>query len=291
MGVDGCGAPVAAISLSGLARAFTTLATADPETPEGLVAQANRTYPEFVGGTGRDVTRLIRGVPGIIAKDGAEGVYAAALPDGRAVALKIADGAERARPPVLAAALRCLGVEAAVLDELLEQSVVLGHGEPVGRVEPVDLARTPSVRSTPWTRAALSRAGRRPAGHPGRRSTVDGAVVGAIDRPGLAVLVGVTHDDGPARGEALARKVAGLRVLAGERSASTPGSGAGGQPVHAVRRHPQGPPSRAGPPPRPARSPSRSSRRWSRSCAPSASRSRPASSAPRCPSTWRWMGR
>ncbi len=112
----------------------------DPATPEGVVAQANRTYPEYVGGTGRDVTRLIRGVPGLIAKDGAEGVYAAALPDGRAVALKIADGAERARPPVLAAALRCLGVEAAVLDELLEQSVVLGHGEPVGRVEPVDLA-------------------------------------------------------------------------------------------------------------------------------------------------------
>jgi L-asparaginase II len=104
------------------------------------VAQANRTYPEYVGGTGRDVTRLIAGVPGIIAKDGAEGVYAAALPDGRSVALKIADGAERARPPVLAAALHLLGVEADVLDQLLEAAVVLGHGEPVGRVTPADLA-------------------------------------------------------------------------------------------------------------------------------------------------------
>ena len=43
---------------------------------------------------------------GLVAKDGAEGVYAAALPDGRAVAVKIDDGAGRARRPVLAWALR-----------------------------------------------------------------------------------------------------------------------------------------------------------------------------------------
>ncbi len=140
VGVDGCGAPVLAISLTGLARAFAGIATAAAGTPESLVAQANRGYPEWVGGTGRDVTRLIAGVPGLIAKDGAEGVYAAATSDGRAVALKIADGAERARPPVLATALKAVGIEAAVLDELVDAAVVLGHGEPVGRVEPLDLA-------------------------------------------------------------------------------------------------------------------------------------------------------
>jgi L-asparaginase II len=140
MGVDGCGAPVLALSLSGLARAFARLATAAADTAESLVAQANRNFPEYVGGTGRDVTRLIQGVPGLIAKDGAEGVYAAALPDGRAVALKIADGSERARRPVLAKALQAAGVEAPVLDELIEQETVLGHGQPVGQVEPVDLA-------------------------------------------------------------------------------------------------------------------------------------------------------
>ncbi|MHB1064961.1 MAG: D-aminoacyl-tRNA deacylase [Georgenia sp.] len=48
--------------------------------------------------------------------------------------------------------------------------------------------------------------------------TVDGEVVGAIDRPGLVALVGVTHDDGPAEAEKLARKVAELRVLREERS-------------------------------------------------------------------------
>ncbi|WP_069388028.1 D-aminoacyl-tRNA deacylase [Cellulosimicrobium cellulans] len=43
-------------------------------------------------------------------------------------------------------------------------------------------------------------------------------VVGALDRPGLVALVGVTHDDGPAQVETIARKIAELRILAGERS-------------------------------------------------------------------------
>jgi len=49
--------------------------------------------------------------------------------------------------------------------------------------------------------------------------SVDGQVVGAIDRPGLVALVGVTHDDGPAEAETLARKIAELRILRDERSA------------------------------------------------------------------------
>jgi L-asparaginase II len=82
----------------------------------------------------------MQAVPGLVAKDGAEGVYAAAQPDGSAVALKIVDGSARARPPVLAAALQAMGIEADVLDELRSEAVVLGHGEPVGLIEPVDLA-------------------------------------------------------------------------------------------------------------------------------------------------------
>lgn len=49
--------------------------------------------------------------------------------------------------------------------------------------------------------------------------TVDGEVVGAIDEPGLLVLVGATHDDGPAQVELIARKVAELRILRDEQSA------------------------------------------------------------------------
>jgi L-asparaginase II len=134
MGVDGCGAPVHAVSPLGLAVAFARIAAARPHTAEGRVAAAVRIHPEWLGGTGRDVTRLVRGIPGLVAKDGAEGVYAAAMPDGRAVALKIADGGERPRAAVLAALLHRLGVEAPVLDEFAEVPV-LGHGVPVGRVE------------------------------------------------------------------------------------------------------------------------------------------------------------
>ncbi len=131
--VDGCGAPVMAVSLVGLARAFGRIAAADPTTPEGRVATAMREHPELVGGTRRDVTALMRGTPGLVAKDGAEAVYAAGLADGRGVALKIADGAQRARPVVLAAVLRRLGVESGAYVRL-EDAPVLGHGRPVGAV-------------------------------------------------------------------------------------------------------------------------------------------------------------
>ena len=48
--------------------------------------------------------------------------------------------------------------------------------------------------------------------------TVDGAVVGALDRPGLLALVGVTHEDGPADVATMARKISELRILRDERS-------------------------------------------------------------------------
>jgi L-asparaginase II len=138
--VDGCGAPAFGTGLTGLARAYGVLARSAPGTAQGRVAAAVRAHPEHLGGTGREVTALLRAVPGLIAKDGAEGVYAAALPDGRAAALKVADGAGRARQPVMVGLLRVLGLDGhAGLDELAEQPV-LGHGEPVGSVSAVALA-------------------------------------------------------------------------------------------------------------------------------------------------------
>ena len=111
IGVDGCGLPAHVISLVGLARAYRAIAMADEQGPDGLVYSAMTAHPEMVGGDGRDVTEFMQHVPGLMAKDGAEGVYAAALPDGRAVALKVADGGNRARPAVMVAALRALGVD------------------------------------------------------------------------------------------------------------------------------------------------------------------------------------
>lgn len=111
VGVDGCGAPLFACSPTGLARAFQALVLAEEETPERRVAGAISAYPEYVSGTFRDESALLRALPGAIAKSGAEACYVLALPDGRAVALKIEDGGDRARPVVMAAALERLGVE------------------------------------------------------------------------------------------------------------------------------------------------------------------------------------
>ena len=53
---------------------------------------------------------------------------------------------------------------------------------------------------------------------------VGGHVVGAIEEPGLLVLVGVTHDDTPGLAAKLAAKLWGLRILDGEKSCSDVGA-------------------------------------------------------------------
>jgi L-asparaginase II len=72
----------------------------------------------------------------LFAKDGADAVYAAALPDGRAVALKLSDGHGRATPTVLLAALQKLGVDITRVDNSIVE-IVYGHGKPVGSVRAI----------------------------------------------------------------------------------------------------------------------------------------------------------
>lgn len=134
VGIDGCGAPLYAISLTGLARAFGAVNSAAAGTPEATVAAAMRAHPEMVGGTDRDDTVLMQAHPGLLVKGGAEGVHCAALPDGTCVAVKITDGGDRARMPVLVAGLRSLGLSSPTLDRLAT-GTVLGGGVPVGVVE------------------------------------------------------------------------------------------------------------------------------------------------------------
>jgi L-asparaginase II len=134
--VDGCGAPLHSTSLTGLAHGFRALAVAT-DGPERRIAQAIREHPAYVSGTTRDELTLLTAIPGAIGKAGAEACYAVALPDGRAFALKIDDGGARARPVVMAEALRRsgvpadAGVDAAALDDT-GRVPVLGAGEPVG---------------------------------------------------------------------------------------------------------------------------------------------------------------
>lgn len=131
-GVDGCGAPAATTTLSGLARAARTLACAEPDTDERRVVTAMRAHPELVSGHGRFDTRAMQTVPGLVIKGGAEGVLLGALPGGATIVTKVADGNHRANAPAFVAALAALGVEAD-LDWASEP--VLGGGQPVGHVE------------------------------------------------------------------------------------------------------------------------------------------------------------
>lgn len=59
----------------------------------------------------------------------------------------------------------------------------------------------------------------------GARVVVDGEVVGEIEGEGLLALIGVTHGDGAAQVATIARKIADLRILRGERSVADAGAG------------------------------------------------------------------
>jgi L-asparaginase II len=131
--VDGCGAPQFAFGLTGLARAFRRLAVAERGTPEARAAAAMRAHPVVIGGSGRDVSELMAAVPGLVAKEGAEGVYAAALPDGRAMAVKVEDGAMRPLPVLLAGVLRRWGQDGEVVARWAAPPV-LGGGRQVGEI-------------------------------------------------------------------------------------------------------------------------------------------------------------
>jgi L-asparaginase II len=135
-GVDGCGAPVFATPLRGLAASFLRLVSAEPGAVERSVADAMRAHPQIVAGTGAPDTRLMGEVPGLLAKGGAEGVVAVAVPGVGAVALKIDDGAMRARMPVLVSALHRLAVVAPGLAALAEEPI-LGGGVAVGTIRSV----------------------------------------------------------------------------------------------------------------------------------------------------------
>jgi L-asparaginase II len=128
--VDGCGAPAVAIPLVALARGFAALATDDRFA---RVRDAGFAHPDLVGGSGRLESALL--AAGVVAKVGAEGVFAASWtgPDGRAhgLAIKAADGAARAATAATIALLADLQV---VPRATWTPDPVLGGGHPVGRV-------------------------------------------------------------------------------------------------------------------------------------------------------------
>ena len=142
---DNCGVPVFVLPLGNLALGFARLAAegvagGTEDFPEDLaeavrrVREAMRRHPFMVAGTGRFDTALMKATD-LVAKSGAEGVFAAAHPEGWGLALKVSDGAGRAVAPAALAALSRRGVR--VPEEMKRGTVTDLHGEAVGEVSPL----------------------------------------------------------------------------------------------------------------------------------------------------------
>ncbi|MEU8397725.1 asparaginase [Nonomuraea sp. NPDC048892] len=132
-GVDGCGAPLFFVSMLGVTRAFRAFALSSEDSYERKILDAMRAHPEWTSGTDRTEAKLMRALPGLMLKTGAEGFEAFVFEDGRAGTVKVEDGSGRARVPATVAALRSLGLDAPELAELAAPPV-LGGGRPVGEL-------------------------------------------------------------------------------------------------------------------------------------------------------------
>ena len=126
--VDGCGAPLFAISLIGLAKSISNLVKSNEAVHKQIVT-ACTTYPELVAGQGRLTTRMMKAVPGLFMKEGAEGIEVCALPDGRVIAIKIIDGSWRPVAPIIMEIFKRWGV-----DKPDESVKIYGGGSVIGEV-------------------------------------------------------------------------------------------------------------------------------------------------------------
>jgi L-asparaginase II len=126
--IDGCGAPLFSMSTRSIAVAARKMRI-DTDPVFSKVISACLKHPEMILAEGGFDTRMMRAVPGLLVKGGAESVMLASLADGSAIAWKISDGANRANGPMMKAALAKLGItiEGEVVD-------VLGGGTLVGEL-------------------------------------------------------------------------------------------------------------------------------------------------------------
>jgi len=128
-GIDGCGVPVWAVPLSGLAIGWAGMITKPSAVP---LFQAMINQPFYVAGTGRACTEMISSTNGrAVVKTGAEGVFCSAIPEqGLGIALKARDGASRAAT----AALTWLLAEFGITEQEESQPLTNHVGERVGEI-------------------------------------------------------------------------------------------------------------------------------------------------------------
>ena len=145
--VDGCSAPNLATTLRGLATAMARYASAADRSgvrdrAMSRLVEAMVAHPDLIAGDGRACTEIMRAAPGIAVKTGAEGVFAAILPQQRlGVALKIADGASRGSEAAIAAILVLLGALDPAHPAALRRMrapILTRRGAPAGEVRSAD---------------------------------------------------------------------------------------------------------------------------------------------------------
>ncbi len=147
MGIDGCGLPAPTMPLLQLARAAARFAKPVDLSDERIQAiyrlhKAITNEPLYIAGHGTVVSELNEATKGsVLAKTGAEGIVIAALPKrGLGIAVKIADGSERARSVALLAILDHLGAlsdeEKHKLQGHLSPTIVNSRGLAVGEIRP-----------------------------------------------------------------------------------------------------------------------------------------------------------
>ena len=142
VGIDGCGAPVFATTLRGLAIAVGRVSSAQ-EASAALLAAAILAEPWAIDGPGRANTVVIEQL-GLLSKGGAEGVIVMGAADGTAVALKMLDGSARATSLValeLLASVGAISVQDADRIGTMTTEKVLGGGLPVGDIRVSKLVR------------------------------------------------------------------------------------------------------------------------------------------------------
>ena len=124
--IDGCGAPLFSMSTRSVAVAARRMRI-DSDPVFTKVISACLKHPEMILAEGAFDTRMMRSVPGLFVKGGAESVMLASLADGGAIAWKISDGGNRANGPMIKAALAKFGIN--IEGEAVD---VLGGGNVVG---------------------------------------------------------------------------------------------------------------------------------------------------------------
>ncbi len=150
IGIDGCAAPIFAVSVAAMAKSFANLVfplNFHPSSQAAVarIVEAMTTYPELIGGSERLDTMLMQAAPGkFISKVGADGVWLCGVlpstryPSGLGIALKVEDGDDhRGRPVVAVEILRLLGLLMPQdLPNVSPMPIKNRRGDSVGRVEP-----------------------------------------------------------------------------------------------------------------------------------------------------------